>query len=145
MVACPFSRELWFRLFRKVGWGAIAPTLHDHTLADWWHTARKRIRKDMRAAFDSLVVLTCWIVWKERNNRTFDRCVKTLDEVLAQVVDEILFWLQAGFRCLEYCLIPLGSTAGRTVVPVQLSRVLWDGFPSPKPLPLLLYSKLFPS
>ena len=99
----------------------------------------------MRAAFDSLVVLTCWIVWKERNNRTFDRCVKTLDEVLAWVVDEILFWLQAGFRCLEYCLIPLGSTAGRTVVLVWLSRVLWDGFPSPKPLPLLLYSKLFPS
>ena len=118
LVACPFSREIWYRLLRTVGWEVVAHTAHEHTLADWWVAARKRIQKEVRGSFDSLVVLTCWILWKERNNRTFDRCVKTIDEVLVWVVDEILFWIQAGHRRLECCLSSLGKSIGRASEPV---------------------------
>ena len=45
LVVCPFSRELWFCLFRKVGWEVVAPTVHEYALADWWITARKQIQK----------------------------------------------------------------------------------------------------
>ena len=101
-----------------MGWEAVVPAVHEYMLADWWIAARKRIQKEVRGSFDSLVVLTCWILWKERNNRTFDRCVKTLDEVLAWVVEEIMFWFQAGYRRLEWCLSSLGRSAGRANGPV---------------------------
>ena len=77
-----------------------------------------KFKKEVRGSFDSLVVLTCWILWKERNNRTFDRCIKTLDEVLAWVVEEIMFCFQAGYRRLEWCLSSLGRSVGRANGPV---------------------------
>ena len=89
-----------------------------HTLAEWWEAARKRIQKDERHGFDSLVLLSCWMIWKERNNRTFNRRVQTIDEVLALVVDEIVSWFAAGFKCLECVIAILGRVPGRTIEPV---------------------------
>ena len=40
-------------------------------------------------------------MWKERNNRTFDRRVHTIQETLAKVKEEIIIWHKAGFRQLE--------------------------------------------
>ena len=118
LIKCPFSRELWFNLLRKLGWESVSPSAHELGMVAWWTVARKSIHKDNRQCFDSVVILVSWMLWKERNNRMFERATRSALAMLAWVVDEILFWLQAGFRCLEYCLIPLGSTAGRTVVPV---------------------------
>ena len=57
--------------------------------------------KVARKCFDSLVALICGLLWKERNNRTFDRRVHTIQETLAKVKEEIIIWHQAGFRQLE--------------------------------------------
>ena len=69
-----------------------------------------------RRGFDSLVILVSWIVWKERNDRTFDRCVRTVDEVVRRALDEILAWSLAGFRQLELVLSVLGLPAGRDLI-----------------------------
>ena len=50
---------------------------------------------------DSLVILVCWLLWKERNNRTFDRRLQTIQDVLARIANEIVVWYQASFRHLE--------------------------------------------
>ena len=63
----------------------------------------------------SLVLLSCWMIWKERNNRTFNWRVQTIDEVLALVVDEIVSWFGAGFKCLEFVIATLGRVPGRTI------------------------------
>ena len=84
LLVCPFSREVWFRALRMMHWGAVSSTAQTYTLADWWYGARKRISKDDRRCFDFLVVLLCWLLWKERNNRTFNHRVRTINDFLCR-------------------------------------------------------------
>ena len=118
LIACPFSREIWFNVLRKVGWESVTPSLHMDHLASWWTEARKHVPKPNRRGFDSLVVLICWQLWKERNDRTFDRRVRTIEQVIDRIVDEIAAWSLAGFRHLE-TVSPITVTAiGRDLMPV---------------------------
>jgi len=57
------------------------------------------------------------MIWKERNNRIFDRQAKTSAGTLAWVIEEILAWYQAGFKRLEPVVLALGALGalpGRT-------------------------------
>ena len=71
-----------------------------------------------RRGFDSIVILVCWIIWKERNDRTFDRCVRTIDDVVLRVLDEIKAWPLASFRHLEVGFPVLGLPSGRELLAV---------------------------
>ena len=51
--------------------------------------------------------------WKERNDKTSDRSVRTLAEVLDWAVDEIVAWFHAGFGRLQPVISALGSPPGR--------------------------------
>lgn len=66
LLSCVFSREVWFKVLRRLGWHTLAPRAHD-TLVDWWLRSRKQIGKPRRHAFDSLVILVTWLLWLERN------------------------------------------------------------------------------
>ena len=71
MLQCVYSRQVWFQFFK---WAKIdmrmMPFATD-VLQEWWPTARKRIPKGSRKGFDSLVLLTCWSIWKQWNGRVF--------------------------------------------------------------------------
>ena len=116
LVGCPFSREIWFKVLRWLGWEMVAPSTHTTNLSDWWLAARKDVPKNGRNGFDSMVVLVCWLFWKERNNRTFDRRVRTIQDVVLKVADEIVLWVQAGFRHLDMVASALGRSPGRNTV-----------------------------
>ena len=113
LIACPFTREVWFRLLRRLGWETLAPDSQSTSFVRWWFGARKQIPKDNRRCLDTLITLTSWLLWKERNDRTFNRRVRTIDDVLTWVYDEIDAWLQAGFKCLELAVCRLGRLPGR--------------------------------
>jgi len=114
LTACPFTREVWFRMLRTLGWETLAPDTQSTFLVPWWSAARKQISKDNRRCLDTLVILTSWLLWKERNHRTFDQRVRTVDDVLTWVYDEIVAWFQAGYRSLESAVCKLGRLPGRT-------------------------------
>ena len=101
------------------GWGEVAPDSQAAILAEWWTAARKRIPRDARKGFDSLVVLVSWLLWKERNNRTFDRRARSAREFQAAVCDEIVMWIQGGFKSLEVAAVAANSFSGRLVVSFQ--------------------------
>ena len=84
----------------------------------WWSHTRKLIPKPWRHSFDTLVVLICWLLWKERNDKTFDRRVRTVQEVIVRVNDEITAWAQAGFRHLEMFVALLVASPGREIMAV---------------------------
>jgi hypothetical protein len=54
----------------------------------------------LRRSFDSLVLLVSWILWKERNHRTFDRKSRSTTELLQAIFEEADAWIVAGFRDL---------------------------------------------
>jgi len=115
LIQCPFARELWFNLFSKLGWEPVSPSAQDRQLAAWWTVARKCIRKDGRQCFDSVVILVSWMLWKERNNRMFERATRSALAMLAWVVDESVARFLAGIRCLEPVVSALGTISGRTL------------------------------
>jgi hypothetical protein len=44
----------------------------DSTLEAWWEAARQLVHKKDRRGFDALVMLTAWMLWKQRNARVFN-------------------------------------------------------------------------
>ena len=100
---------------RRIGHEGVLQQVQSDLFLDWWSRARRLIPKSGRRGFDSLVVLISWLLWKERNDRTFDRQVRTLQEVVARVYDEITVWSQAGYRQLESLFSPLVAPTGREI------------------------------
>ena len=115
LIQCPFSREIWLNLFHRIGWHTVSPAVQNLWLVDWWNVARKSIEKSYRHCFDSIVILVCWMLWKERNNRVFDRRIRTVVEVLVWIFDEIVAWFQAGFSRLEPVVCALGRAPGHAL------------------------------
>lgn len=69
-------------------------------LVDWWLQAHEAVPQEQRRAFDSMVLVVSWILWKERNVRTFDLKSRTSNQVIDAIKDEINAYIGAGYRCL---------------------------------------------
>jgi len=52
----------------------------------------------LRRDFDSATLLTTWMIWKERNRRTFDEITSTPAQLLCKIKDEAADWVASGFR-----------------------------------------------
>jgi len=54
----------------------------------------------LKRGFDSLILLVCWVVWKEGNRRTFDNDARSPAQVFAIICEEADSWIAAGYRSL---------------------------------------------
>jgi len=111
LVGCPTSRMVWFSVFRRLGWQSATPTDRTICFVDWWSHARKQRARGDRRCFDTLVILVSWLIWKERNRRTFDHHARSHEVLLTFVDDEIVSWLQAGYKQLEGYVVALGHVS----------------------------------
>jgi len=100
LLACVFSREVWFRLLSFTNLQKHAPG-SDNTLADWWLGTRNVVHADVRKPFDSIVFLVTWEIWKERNRRTFDGASRSCSLLLKRIQEEMESWVAAGYRLLS--------------------------------------------
>ena len=66
--------------------------LTDDYIGDWRIDARKRMPKDNRKGFDSIIMLICWLLWKHRNRIVFDGEAPSLGRLLAEVLIEGRAW-----------------------------------------------------
>ena len=94
-------------------WHALTPDGRSLDLADWWTTSRKRLAKAERKCFDSLVILTSWMIWNERNTRTFDRRAKTVSQLVSSLEEEAASWVLALFRHISLFTAACGRVTGR--------------------------------
>ena len=114
LTKCSFSREVWFRCFDVLGWTHRLPS-PDLSFIGWWLQARKGFDKRSKRGFDSVVLLTVWMIWKERNNRVFRRKASMPCVVLDKVVEEAKLWVLAGMCDLEV-LVPRVSSFGWSLI-----------------------------
>ena len=103
MLQCVYSRQVWFQCFR---WAKIdmrmMPSPTD-ILQDWWPTVRKRITKAYRKGFDSLVLLICWSIWKQRNGRVFGGYgIWKEADLSMKIHQELQLWLATGARSVQH-------------------------------------------
>ena len=94
------ARELWLKLLYPVGLDSLLPQ-HDDEIVDWWLRQRMELQAEARAVFDSLLMLASWMLWKERNNRTFRDATSTVHELFRAIVTEGVLWVQAGYKNLS--------------------------------------------
>ncbi|KAK1617070.1 hypothetical protein QYE76_022587 [Lolium multiflorum] len=93
LTQCPYARQVWFDVLRIAGPNIQEPGL-DANLERWWTEARKRVRKLDRKRFDSMVIITAWTLWKQRNARVFGNAREQKDptQILAAIKEEFHLW-----------------------------------------------------
>ena len=95
VAGCVYAREVWHNLLRRCNLIALVPAA-DAKLIEWWPDARCRVPKLQRKGFDSLVLLTVWMLWKERNARVFQRAAETVPSICRRIAGEIDLWKISG-------------------------------------------------
>jgi len=102
LVGCVYAREVWSNLLRRWNWLRLAVGLSTHLeLTDWWSWSRKQVHRDDRKAFDTLLVLVVWLLWKQRNNRIFQNSNMLASDLVLRIIEEGKAWAYAGFRHLQ--------------------------------------------
>ncbi|KAG2652208.1 hypothetical protein PVAP13_1NG335619, partial [Panicum virgatum] len=96
LVGCVFAREVWYMVLRKGNLQRLTPSPSASDFVHWWLQSRKQLRKQMRKPFDSLVILVTWILWKERNQRIFQKVALPITDLINLISDEMSVWGHAG-------------------------------------------------
>jgi hypothetical protein len=100
LLGCVFSREVWDIILRAFHL-SNSVAVQQQDVISWWTTTRKRLPKELRRGFDSLVLPMCWSLWKQRNARTFNRLTATPAELGSTISLVADLWIAAGFRCIS--------------------------------------------
>jgi hypothetical protein len=90
------AKEIRFAVVRRCNLQRLTPTGTLQDFFEWWLSSPKQIRKELRKAFNSLVILVAWSIWKERNQRIFQKKKLTTNKL----VDEGRLWCYAGLKHL---------------------------------------------
>uniref|UniRef100_A0A453JT76 Reverse transcriptase zinc-binding domain-containing protein n=1 Tax=Aegilops tauschii subsp. strangulata TaxID=200361 RepID=A0A453JT76_AEGTS len=98
MTQCAYSKQVWFTTFSRSRIDTLLIPDGNNTLETWWGATRKHIHKTYRRAFDSLVSLVCWSIWKQRNNRVFrdNSNWMSATELVTKIFEELHLWTLAG-------------------------------------------------
>jgi hypothetical protein len=102
LLTCPYSKEVWFRILNRVGLAHLFSSASSSWVS-WWLQSRKRVLKHRRKGFDTLVLLTTWSLWKERNARYHDSTARSCTILIDAIWDEGRMWLWAGYKHLGAC------------------------------------------
>ena len=94
---CVYARQLWDGCFRLLQINVQIPSSED-TFMVWWDKARKFFHGKLKRGFDSLVILTAWHLWKQRNAKVFNRPDqwKGPRKLVSWILEDIFDWRQAG-------------------------------------------------
>uniref|UniRef100_A0A0E0K9H3 DUF1618 domain-containing protein n=1 Tax=Oryza punctata TaxID=4537 RepID=A0A0E0K9H3_ORYPU len=79
-----------------IGVGFLLPSESGRDLGEWWLAMWRNFRNDYRDANDNLVLLVCWMVWKERNARVFQNQRCSVGFLFGCIKEEVVIWKEAA-------------------------------------------------
>jgi hypothetical protein len=96
LMQCSYARQVWHGGLQRAGLRIEEPNEHSR-LETWWLEVRGRIRVKDRPWFDTLVILTSWTVWKQRNARVFGNTSEECNTgpLIDRIHDELSVWVSA--------------------------------------------------
>lgn len=104
LVSCSFTRQIWYSILVAINLPAQAP-VGDLSLLSWTQL-RNITPQGKKAGMDSLLALTSWEVWKERNKWVFRDGASTMQDLLSKIRAEADLWILAGNAALESLRTP---------------------------------------
>jgi hypothetical protein len=89
----PYAKMVWFGCLRRLG-SQLQEPQENTNLERWWTVARKRLWREDRRGFDTLVLLIAWTLWKQRNARMFGNLERQLptEQIIDTVLEEFSLW-----------------------------------------------------
>jgi len=100
LTSCVFARQFWFSILDPLNLSGLISTRHSNSFAEWWRKSWRKVRKQDKKGFNSLVILGAWILWKHRNSCVFDGSAPNLQAALQSFKDESHLWQVRGARAL---------------------------------------------
>ena len=89
LTTCVFARQFWFS--QPLNLSRLTPGRMSSSFSDWWKKSWKKLQRQLRKGFNSLVILGAWIIWKHRNAYIFDGAAPNLQGALQAFKDEFHF------------------------------------------------------
>ena len=103
---CPVSNSIWTSVSSWPGCAGLLPTTWAGCtgIAEAWQAAIEATAPQGRHAIKSLLILTCWIIWKERNGRIFNQRRSSVPQLVQTIRDEAREWAFMGAKKLRKLL-----------------------------------------
>lgn len=101
LTSCVFAREFWFKILEPLGFSTCVPGRHEHHFAEWWRKVCKRVPKDKRKGFNTVIIMGSWLLWKHRNACVFEGARPNVNALVHLFRDEQHLWCIAGARGLR--------------------------------------------
>ncbi|GJN39770.1 hypothetical protein PR202_gb28909 [Eleusine coracana subsp. coracana] len=71
------------------------PRRREKVFAEWWGKACKKVQKEDRKGFNSLIILDGWILWKHHNTCVFNGAQPCINIVIQEYKNEKHLWVLA--------------------------------------------------
>jgi hypothetical protein len=105
LLDCSFTREVWATLIHSLHLQNLV-ILQDNGAFQWWLSCRKTLPKMLCHSFDSIFFMVVWLIWKERNARTFHAMATSAAQFNIFIQEEIEAWCLVEYRHLR-SLLPM--------------------------------------
>jgi hypothetical protein len=97
LATCPVTIRLWKRILLTAGLPANwAPSTDCSSLHDWLLSSLQTRAEPIRKSWISLVHLTWWSIWKERNARIFRNETTSQNQIHSRLIDDARNMRDAG-------------------------------------------------
>ena len=95
LVRYSFSRSLWHEVLSWIR-STASPPGGDDDFVDCWLQAARSTPRALRKGTSSLIMLTAWWIWKQRNTVVFDNASPNMGCLLATIRSEARSWASVG-------------------------------------------------
>jgi hypothetical protein len=105
-VECPVVKTIWHRLGLRVGALSLQPENWElvDNVSVWFTQMMNRLPSQLKEGLRSLILLTIWEIWRERNGRIFRKECRQVQKIVESIYDEANTWARAGNKGLRLVL-----------------------------------------
>lgn len=95
LLHCPVARQVWWAALNVIQMPQCFQ-VNTLSMADEWSRLRTGLHKQQKKGVDTLFILVCWQLWKERNARVFRSKAATTQGLVQVIREEAIMWIRAG-------------------------------------------------
>jgi hypothetical protein len=97
LATCNVTISIWRQITSRANLPAtLLPNAGTRSLQVWALNTKKSLPRPQRKPWISLVHLTWWNIWKERNRRIFQNQAQPLRKIVDNIIAEAMLWREAG-------------------------------------------------